>query len=140
MRLKDEHIVKDFVKKNFLVSIFAVCLLLQGCQNSGKYPVYFVDRNSAFLADQKQNPLRLIVEIKEVKLSLNKIETGTLDDVSLLSEKLKAVFDDRKRAGIDEREVVIDPQDRIESEKLEKLIECLTKAEAKPILVIKNNY
>jgi biopolymer transport protein ExbD len=104
------------------------------------YPVNFVDRNSIFSLDKSQKPLMLVVEIDEDgKLCLNKIQTGTIDDVTLLSRKLKVIFDDREKTSINEREVVIDPQGEIKSEVVEKLIENLADVKASPIRVIKNN-
>ncbi len=141
MRRKDDENGKKFVKKNFLVSIFAICLSLPGCQNlGGNYPVDFVDRNAVFAFNQKPKPLMLVVEITESgKLSLNKIETGTISDLTVLSKKLEVIFDDREKAGINEREVVIDPQGSVKNEDLEKLIESLAGVKAAPIRIIKNN-
>jgi hypothetical protein len=132
------------VKKILFASIFMICLSLFGCQDSAKnYPVNFVDRKAVFPIEnqvRKANPLMLVVEVAEGgKLSLNKIETGTIDDLALLSEKLKVVFDDREKAGINEREVMIDPRGRINNADLEKLIESLADVKASPIRVIKNN-
>lgn len=129
------------MKKIQLVIIFVLCLSFVGCKGSAKdYRVDFVDRNAVFALDKKLNPLRLVVEINENgKLILNKIETGTIDDVTELSKKLKAIFDDREKAGIDIREVVIDPQGKVNSEELEILIESLMSVKAAPIRVIKNN-
>jgi hypothetical protein len=112
-----------------------------GCQDSPKnYPVDLVDRNTVFAFNQKPNPLRLVVEISEDgKLSLNKIETGTIDDVTVLSEKLEVIFDDREKAEISEREVVIDPQGKVKDMDLEKLIESLEEVKAAPIRVVKDN-
>lgn len=127
------------MKKNFLVSISAICLLLIGCRGSARnYPVDFVDRSAVFALDKKLNPLRLVVEITEDgKLSLNKIETGTIADTMMLREKIGAIFDDRKKTGIVEKEVVIDPQGKVNHKDLEKLIECLAEAKAAPIRLIR---
>jgi len=112
-----------------------------GCQDSAKsFRVDFVERNAVFALDKKPNPLLLVVEIDENgKLSLNKIKTGTIDDVTELSKKLEAIFDDREKASISEREVMIDPQGKVKSEDLEKLIGNLADVKASPIRVIKNN-
>jgi hypothetical protein len=141
MRRKDAEKVRKFVNKNFPVSIFAICLSLSGCQSFGRnYPVDFVDRNAVFAFNKEPKPLMLVVGITESgKLSLNKIETGTISDAALLSEKLEIIFDDREKAGISEREVVIDPQGNVKNEDLEKLIQSLANAKAAPIRVIKNN-
>jgi len=56
-----------------------------------------------------------------------------------LSEELKVRFNDREKAGISEREILIDPQGNIKSGDLEKLGESLANAKASPIRVIKNN-
>ena len=82
----------------------------------------------------------LIVEIDEGgRLRLNKIETGTTRDMSLLAEKLEVIFADREKAGINEREVLIDPEIKVESEGFEKLVKTLVELKASPIRVIKNN-
>lgn len=130
---------EKIVKKILLASIFMICFAFSGCQDSAKnYPVDFVDRNAVFALDKKPNPLSLVVEIAEDgKLSLNKIETGTVADLTVLSEKLKVIFDDREKAGINEREVVIDPQAKVKNKDLEKLIENLAEVKASPIRVIK---
>ncbi|MCA1622623.1 MAG: hypothetical protein LC778_02295 [Acidobacteria bacterium] len=128
--------------KNFLLAaILAACLPPLGCKDSAKnYPVQFVDRNAAFSLDNKLNPLRLVVEINENgKLRLNKIETGTIEDATFLSERLKTIFADREKAAIGEREIVIDPQYEVEEENLERLIESLAGANAAPILIIKSD-
>jgi biopolymer transport protein ExbD len=128
------------VKKIRLASIFMIFAFF-GCQDSAKnLRVDFVDRNTVFAFNQKPNPLMLIVELTENgKLSLNKIETGTIKDPTLLAEKLKVIFDDRENSLIGEREVVIDPQGKVKNEDLEKLIESLAEAKASPIRVIKDN-
>ena len=140
-RIKFSQKGKKIVKRILLASILMFCLAFSGCQDSAKnYPVDFVDRSAVFALGKKPNPLMLVVEIDENgKLSLNKIETGTIDDITELSEKLKAIFDDRQKAGSDEREVVIDPQGKVKSRDLEKLIESLAERKAAPIRVIKNN-
>jgi polyphosphate kinase len=53
---------------------------------------------------------------KEVKRNVPNID-------SLLSERLKVIFDDREMFGIGERKVVTDPQGKVENDDLEKLIE-----------------
>ena len=128
-------------KKILLISIFILSLSFLDCKSSVKnYPVDFIDRNTILALGKKGKPLMLVIEIDEDgKLSLNKIETGTIADISLLSEKLKAIFDDREKTSIEEREVVIDPQGEIKNEDVEKLIESLAGVEASPIWVIKNN-
>lgn len=142
MRRKDDKKIKKNVKKNFSVSIFAICLSISSCQNfGGNYPVDFVDRNAVFAFNQKPKALILVVGITESgKLSLNKIETGKISDAALLSEKLEIIFNDREKTGISEREVIIDPQGKVKNEDLEKLVKSLADVKASPIRVIKNNF
>jgi hypothetical protein len=127
-------------EKILLGAICATGLTLSGCTHSaGSYPVHFVDRSAVFSENEEPSPLRLVIEISENgKLTLNKIEAGTLRDTTFLSEKLKTIFTDRQKAAISAREVIILPGDRIEIEELEKLIEDLRISEAAPILVIKD--
>jgi len=133
--------MRNSLKKILLISIFVFSLSFLNCKSSVKnYPIDFVDRNTLLALDKKVKPLMLVVEVGEDgRLSLNKIETGTIADITLLSEKLKVIFDDREKTSIAEREVVIDPQGEIKNEDMEKLIENLADVKATPIRVIKNN-
>lgn len=121
--------------------IFAICFVLSGCRDSPKIiRVDLIDRKTFSMTGEKTKPLRLVVEIDENgRLRLNKIGTGTIRDVTGLRGKLQVVFDDREKAGIREREVVIDPQGNVKSADLEKLIENLAAANAAPLRVIKND-
>jgi hypothetical protein len=65
---------------------------------------------------------------KEVKRNVSDID-------SLLSERLKVIFDDREMFGIGERKFVIGPQGKVENDNLKKLIKNLAKAKAVPIQV-----
>ena len=129
------------MKKNRLILILTICLMLSGCKGSPKnVRVDFVTRNDVFAANQKPNPLRLIVEIKENgNLSLNQTETGTIEDLTLLSERLKVIFGNREKSGFVEKEIFIDPNGQIKNEDLEKLIESLVRMKAAPVRVIQNN-
>jgi len=122
------------------VPVFATCLFYGGCKDTVRnYPVDLIDRR-AVLLNKQPNPLLLVVEIDESgRLSLNKIETGTISDPDNLIEKIEVIFEDREKAGHNEREVIIDPQGNVKSEDLEKLIESLAAMKAAPIRVIKNN-
>lgn len=123
-------------------AIFLVCLTFFGCRSPAKnYRIDFVDRSAAFAPDKNSDPLRLVVEITEDgRLRLNKIETGTVSDLSVLSGVLEALFADRQKTGIAGREVVIDPQGKAKSEDLEKLIKSLASVKASPILVVRDNF
>jgi hypothetical protein len=128
-------------EKILLGAICATGISLSGCMDSARsYTVRFVERSAVFSEDEELNPLRLVIEINENgRLTLNKIEAGTLGDTTFLSEKLKTIFTDRKKAAISAREVIILPEHRIENEELEKLIEDLRISDAEPILVIKDH-
>jgi hypothetical protein len=129
------------MKNIFRAAILAVCLSPSACKDSAKkYPFDFVDRSDVFSTGKKTDPMLLVVGITvDGRLSLNKIETGTIADTTLLREKVGAVFDDREKNGFVEKEVVIDPHGEVETEDLEKLIECLAEAKAAPIRVVKDN-
>lgn len=129
------------IKKILLVSIFVPGLYFPGCNSSAKnYPVDLVERNGVSSLDKKANPLMLVVEIgADGRLNLNKIETGTISDVSDLSEKIKVIFNDREKAGINEREVLIDSKIKAEGEGFEKLVKTLADLKASPIRIIKND-
>lgn len=119
--------------------MFAICLSFYGCQDSAKnYPVQFINRSDVFSHNKKTNPFMLIVEITEDgKLSLNKIETGTIADPTVLSEKIKAVFDDREKNEISKKEVCIDRKGEVKNDDLIKLIEVLERLNASSVRVIK---
>jgi hypothetical protein len=121
-----------------LASILIICFVLSGCETTPKIVrVDLIDRKPAALYE---NPLLLVVEIDERgRLCLNKIETGTTADLTVLTGKLKIIFDDREKQGIKEREITIDPQGDVKNDDLEKLIESLADLKAAPIRVIKNN-
>ncbi|CAN5654807.1 hypothetical protein BH24ACI2_BH24ACI2_00320 [soil metagenome] len=80
--------MQNTLKKILLISIFVTSLSFLDCKSSVKnYPVAFVDRDTVFSSDKKPNPLMLVIEATEDgKSSVNKIETGTIDDVTLLSK------------------------------------------------------
>lgn len=118
-----------------------ICATFFGCKSSAAiHSVEFVDRSSAFSQGVLPQSLILVVEIDEgERLRLNKIETGTTGDMSLLAEKLEVIFADRAKAGIDEREVFIDPKIVPETKSVEELIRVLEDAKASPIRVIRND-
>lgn len=99
----------------------------------------FVERSAVFSPSEELNPLRLIIEINEEgRLTLNKIDAGSLDDTTFLSEKLETIFADREKASISARELIILPDYEIENEELEKFIKRLNISDA-PILVIRDH-
>ena len=121
--------------------IFGIFLLISGCQESvNTYQVAFVDRSKVFptgsWGKSSIDPLMLVVEIGEDgKLSLNKIETGTIES---LTEKIGVIFDDRQKTGVTQREIFIDSKGNVAEQDLERLIESLAEMKAEPIRVIKN--
>jgi biopolymer transport protein ExbD len=121
-----------------------MALLSPACSSPAESsPVVFVDEADALAGDsgnRSVNPLLLVVEIDgQGKLSLNKIETGTIDNTTILSATLKTIFEDRQKAAIDERGVLVEMNGEVRHEDFEKLIETLSHAEAMPIRVIKGN-
>src|SRR5688500_10884643 len=107
------------MKQILLTPFVLICATFFGCKSSAaNHSVEFVDRSAAFSQDILPQPLLLIVEIDEGgRLRLNRIETGTTGDMSSLAEKLEVIFADREKAGIDEREVLIDPKINVETER-----------------------
>ena len=131
----------EVLKQTLLTPIVFICVTFFGCKSSAAdHTVEFVDRSAAFSKGISPQPLKLIVEIDEGgTLRLNRIETGTTHDMSLLAEKLEVIFADREKAGINEREVLIDPKIDVANEQYEELIRVLADAKASPIRVIKND-
>ena len=129
------------VKKINVAPIVLICACVFGCGNSGPtHPIQFVERDAIFSKSQAPRPLMLVLEIDEAgRLRLNKIETGTTADTAPLAEKLEAIFADREKSGIDEREVLIDPKTSFEAERYKELIRVLADAKATPIKVIEND-
>lgn len=122
----------------FLNAVF--CLVFGSCQTSEKnYQVNKVERNSVMPDNADKNSLLLIVKISnEGKLSLNRIETGTIGDSAELSGKLKVIFEDREKNKIAEREVLIEATDDISEKDLQRLIKSLKEAHAEPVRLIKD--
>lgn len=117
---------------------FTMCFIFYGCGGLSKSsPALSIDRNVAFSAEKTADPLRLLVEIKENgDLLLNRIETGTINDPNVLSEKIKVVFDDREKNKISEKEILIQRTGVVKDEDLDKLIEMLSNLGASPIRII----
>ena len=124
-----------------LIPVFLICVAFFGCESSAAtHSIEFIDRSAALSQGISRQPLTLIVEIDDDGgLRLNKIETGTTRDMALLAEKLEVIFDDREKAGINEREVLIDPATTVGSEDFDKLVKTLADLNASPIRVIKND-
>ncbi len=128
------------MKKIVPVLILILCHIFFGCKKDAKsYPIEIVDRNVAFSTDEKSDPLLLVVTIeKDGKVKLNNIETGTINNLEILSTKLEIIFKDREKTGLDEKEVLIDLQGKIKKKDLDRLIAALKNANANPIRFIKN--
>ena len=129
------------VKQISLMPVVLICATFFGCEGSAaNQRVELVDRNAAFSQGVLPQALMLIVEIDEGgRLRLNKIETGTTRDMSLLAENLRVIFADRERSGINERDVLIDLKIDLETEDLDELIGTLADLHASPIRIIKND-
>lgn len=126
------------MKSVSILLVAAICAAHAACQKpENKAERYFFGQNSAVSLDRSRSPLALVVEIGAGgKMSLNKIETGTIYDAAPLCEKLQAIFADRGRTGIAERKVYVHPQTEIGRNDLENLIEKLTQTDASPILLV----
>ena len=74
--------------------------------------VVFVDESDVLAVDSGEGfvgSLSLTVEINgEGKLSLNRIDTGTIGDTTILRDKLKAIFEDRQKESVDERGIFVE--------------------------------
>lgn len=91
------------------------------------------------MAASDADPLALVVEIgHDLKLRLNKIETGNMNDLKVLKEKLGVIFEDREEDGISARKVVVDLRVPIDRPALEVLAAQLAAADASPVIVIEN--
>jgi hypothetical protein len=91
------------------------------------------------MAASDADPLALVVEIgHDLKLRLNKIETGNMNDLKVLKEKLGVIFEDREQDGISARKVVVDLRVPIDRPALEVLAAQLAAADASPVIVIEN--
>jgi biopolymer transport protein ExbD len=121
--------------------LVSVCLL--GCQPSLKSrpdsiePTVVVasrDANSAYARDDS---LRLVLEVKgDGQLRLNKIDIGNVSDTSELSEKLKVIFDERARDGIQNRAVFIEPLKEVDQDQIKALVNVLVQSDASQIQIV----
>jgi hypothetical protein len=136
---RERKVFSKRVRTGWLAAACAAFAACGGGPGKNVRPVEFVERGAVFTFDKRADPLLLVVEVREGgRLSLNRIETGTLDDPGVLCEKLAAVFEDREKAGIFEKEVIVEPRGNAGRKELEKLLEELSRARAAPIRVIKN--
>ncbi len=102
--------------------------------------VIFVDRSEVFREGEPVERQMLVVGISEDrKLTLNKFEIGTIAEINVLAEKLNAVFDDRRRGGANEREVIVEMKGPVRSEDLDKLVEVLESIDAVPIRIVRHD-
>jgi hypothetical protein len=140
VRTKNRKRNEEKVKQILLIPFVLICGTFLGCKSSATdQSVEFIDRSAVSSQGALPTSLRLIVEIDESGiLRLNKIETGTIRDTSLLADKLEVIFAEREKTGIDSREVVIDPKVNVETEHYEAVIMVLAEANASPIRVIRN--
>ncbi len=102
----------------------------------------------------KPDPLTLVVAVKEGrKIKLNQDDTGTLDDLSVLSTKLQGVFEERtKNHAFDPdlvnrtdltaeemtiKKVYVSGSSSLNEDEVERLVAELKKAGANPVIVLK---
>ncbi len=109
-------------------------LAIQGCSGGSPPQVIFGRQADSPPSDRSFD---LIVGLDgRGKLTLNHIETGTLDDISQLSEKVGAVFEDRQRFGITGREIVVEMNGPIARPDLEHLIGSLRRVGVSQITIV----
>jgi len=101
----------------------------------------FVDQSgseASGLSRRQPNPLLLTATLDGTgNLTLNRIAVGTIEDTTILGEKLMTIFKDREKSSIAEREVLIEMEGMVKHDDLQRLIAALTEAGASPINVIK---
>jgi hypothetical protein len=128
--------------KAIIPLLVSVCLL--GCQPSLKSsadptdsPVIVIARRDANSAYARDDSLRLVLEVKgDGRLRLNKIDIGNISDTSELSEKLKVIFDERARDGIQNRAVFIEPLKEVDQDQIKALVDVLVQSDASQIQII----
>ena len=96
-------------------------LACQSCETGGHLTeVSVVDRAAAKAAD---DPLALVVGVDPSgRLTLNQIEVGTTTDTAVLSGKLQAIFEDRRRLSIDATEIRVELAGEVAFDEVSALI------------------
>lgn len=122
--------------------VLTAWLLAPACRESTHTPaVMFVDQSgpeASGLSRRQPNPLLLKATLDGTgNLTLNRIAVGTIEDTTILGEKLMTIFKDREKSSIAEREVLIEMEGMVKHDDLQRLIAALTEAGASPINVIK---
>ncbi len=110
--------------------------LLFGCGGPAHGPEFvFVDRQE-IAESRAADPLALIVSVDPSgKLTLNRVDVGTIDDPQPLAQHLATIFADRKRAEINKRDVTIELNGNIQSRIFYELLARLDEADASPLMV-----
>jgi hypothetical protein len=109
-------------------------LAIQGCSGGPPPQVIFGRQADSLPRDRSFD---LIVGLDgRGNLTLNHIETGTLDDISQLNEKVGAVFEDRQRFGITGREIVVEMNGPIARPDLERLLGSLRRVGVSQITIV----
>ena len=98
--------------------------LVSGCGSAGRQPdITFADRAIAAPLD---DPLSLVVSIdSDGRLTLNRIETGTIYAPATLNEKLKSIFEDRRRSSIDKNDLVVETVGPVSFDDVDRLVRSL---------------
>jgi biopolymer transport protein ExbD len=105
----------------FSLTASMVAMPLQSCRPAERGPdVTFIDR--AITAGD-DDPLALIVSVhSDGRLALNQIQTGTIGDPDLLNQRLKTIFEDRRRSSVYYNEVHIETVGTVNFEDVDRLI------------------
>ena len=118
-----------------IIAIAAASTVFQSCGSVGREPdIKFASRTPGPNVVDRSG---LVVSINsDGKLALNTIETGTIADPAVLSEKLRAVIDDRRRSSVHENEVLIEMVGPVPYEDIEALIMSLKPLQLSRITVV----
>lgn len=120
--------------RNTFTLTLAFALAFHGCSAVSAPEVIFTGRPETF---NKKGPFELIVGIDgRGDLTLNRIDTGNVADISELTGKLGTVFEDRRRLEIHDRQIVIEMDGRIARSDLELVIGSLQDVGVSQITVV----
>ena len=124
----------------YLGMLITVCLtpggmILQACDTDEQpTQVSIIDRATAVFP---YNPEALIVGVDATgKLTLNRIEIGTIADPKVLTEKLEPVFKDRRRSSLGETEILIELTGQVSFDDVSALIASIRPLRPSRIIVM----
>jgi hypothetical protein len=136
-RIRGESVYRILLP--LLVAAGAAC---PSCESRrGEQTVTFDDRAIVFAngnaAEYSRSGMLIVGLGENRKVSINRFETGSVEQLGPFAEKLRVIFTDRQRSGVKSREVIIELRGAVRSPDLEKLIEALTESGADPIRIVR---